>query len=68
MLTFAPIKFLHPLRVQRLRAFNIALLIAWAVLAFLAVAANLSPGPYVTIPLAAIALYFFGAGLLRKAA
>ena len=66
MLTFAPIKFLHPLRVQRFRAFNIALLIAWAVLALLAVAANLSPGPYVTIPLAAIALYFFGAGLLRK--
>ena len=66
VLSFAPIKFLHPLRVQRFRAFNIALLIAWAVLAFLAVAADLSPGPYVTIPLAAIALYFFGAGLLHK--
>ena len=66
VLTFAPIKFLHPLRVQRFRAFNIALLIVWAALALLAVAADLSPGPYVTIPLAAIALYFFGGGLLRK--
>jgi phosphatidylcholine synthase len=68
VLTFAPIRFLHPLRVRRFRALNIALLIAWAVLAFLAVAANLAPGPYVTVPLAAIALYFFGAGLLRKPA
>ena len=65
VLTFAPIKFLHPLRVQRFRAFNTALLIAWAVLAFLAVAADLSPGPYVTVPLAAIALYFFGGPVIH---
>jgi phosphatidylcholine synthase len=64
-LSFAPIKFLHPLRVKRLRLFNIALLAVWAVLAFLAVISNLVPGPYVTWPLAAIAIYFFVAGLLR---
>ena len=51
-LSFAPIKFLHPLRVKRLRALNIALLVAWAVLAFVAVIDNLAPGPYVTWPLA----------------
>jgi len=67
-LSFAPIKFLHPLRVKRLRLFNIALLAVWAVLAFLAVIANLAPGPYVTWPLAAIAIYFFVAGLLRSPA
>ncbi len=67
-LSFAPIKFLHPLRVKRLRLFNIALLAAWAVLAFLAVISNLAPGPYVTWPLAAIAIYFFVAGLLRSPA
>ena len=33
LLTFAPIKFLHPLRVKRLRPLNVALLAAWAVLA-----------------------------------
>ena len=67
-LTFAPIKFLHPLRVKTLRPLNIALLILWALLALVAVGANLQPGPYVTIPLATIALYFFLAGLLRKPA
>ena len=36
-LSFAPIKFLHPLRVQHWRMFNIVLLALWAVLAFAAV-------------------------------
>jgi len=67
-LTFAPIKFLHPLRVERWRVFHVALLVVWALLAFVAVAANLSPGPYVSVPLSAIALYFFLAGLLRRPA
>jgi phosphatidylcholine synthase len=67
-LSFAPIRFLHPLRVAQLRVLNVALLIAWALLAFAAVAANLRPGPYATIPLALIAIYFFVAGLLRKPA
>jgi len=66
ILTFAPIKFLHPLRVTRLRALNVALLVAWAALALVAVITNLQPGPYVTWPLIAIALYFFTIGLLPK--
>ena len=66
VLTFVPLKFLHPLRVRRLRWLNIALLAAWAVLAFIAVVHNLAPGPYVTWPLTAIAIYFFGIGLLRS--
>jgi phosphatidylcholine synthase len=66
VLSFAPIKFLHPLRVKRLRALNIALLAIWAVLAFIAVIDNLAPGPYVVWPLALIALYFFAAGLLPR--
>ena len=68
VLTFLPIKFLHPLRVRRLRVLNIALLVAWAMLAFVAVIYNLSPGPYVVWPLVAIAVYFFAAGLLRPPA
>jgi phosphatidylcholine synthase len=66
VLTFVPIKFLHPLRVKRWRVLNVALLAGWAVLAFLAVIDNLAPGPYVTGPLAAIAIYFFAAGLLHR--
>ena len=68
VLTFAPVKFLHPLRVKRLRPLNIALLAAWAALALVAVIQNLAPGPYVTWPLSAIAIYFFAAGLLRRPA
>jgi len=64
-LSFAPIKFLHPLRVQHWRTFNIALLGLWAVLAFVAVVQDLSPGLYVTLPLSLIAVYFFVVGLLR---
>jgi phosphatidylcholine synthase len=67
-LTFAPIKFLHPLRVKRLRALNVALLLAWAALALVTVIYNLQPGPYVTWPLVVIALYFFVAGLLPRPA
>jgi phosphatidylcholine synthase len=67
-LSFAPIKFLHPLRVQRWRTINIALLAAWAVLALIAVIQDLSPGIYVTLPLSLIAVYFFLIGLLRTPA
>ncbi len=66
-LTFAPIRFVHPLRVKRLRIFNIALIVAWGVLALITLAKNLAPGPYITIPLAVIAGYFLIAGLFREA-
>jgi phosphatidylcholine synthase len=68
VLTFAPIRFVHPLRVRNLRLFNIALLPVWGALALLAVIQNLEPGPTVTIPLTAIAGYFLVAGLLRRPA
>jgi len=68
VLSFAPIKFVHPLRVRHMRVINIALLVVWAVLAALAIISNLNPGPYVIWPLVAIAIYFFAAGLLRRTA
>jgi phosphatidylcholine synthase len=64
-LSFAPIKFLHPLRVQQWRVFNIALLAVWAALAFIAIVQDLLPGLYVVLPLSFIAVYFFAIGLLR---
>jgi phosphatidylcholine synthase len=67
-LSFAPVKFLHPLRVQQWRRLNTALLALWAALAFVAVVRDLSPGPYVTVPLSLIAIYFFVVGLLRSPA
>lgn len=68
VLSFVPLRFIHPLRVRFLRPFNIALLILWACLAFIAVVTGLSPGPSVTWPLVVIALYFFIAGLFRPRA
>jgi len=66
-LTFAPLRFVHPLRVKRLRTVNIVLMALWAALAFVAVAQDLTPAPAVVAALAAIALYFLVAGLLRRA-
>ncbi|MGB9044397.1 MAG: CDP-alcohol phosphatidyltransferase family protein [Pseudolabrys sp.] len=67
-LSFTPIRFLHPLRVQHWRSFNVVLLAVWAVLAFVALIQDLSPGLYVTLPLSLIAVYFFAVGLLRSPA
>ena len=67
-LSFAPVKFLHPLRVQHWRMLNIALLVVWAVLALAALVQDLSPGLYVTLPLSAIAVYFFAVGLMPRPA
>jgi phosphatidylcholine synthase len=61
-----PFKFLHPLRVARLRALNIAALLLWAVLALIAVLRDLAPGPWVAGGLVVIALYFLGVGLTEK--
>ena len=67
-LTFAPIRFLHPLRVTRLRALNIVLLTVWGVLALISILLDLAPGPYVAWMLALIAVYFFVIGLLPRRA
>ena len=67
-LSFAPIKFLHPLRVRHWRTFNVALLAVWALLAFVAVVQDLAPGLYITTALSIIAIYFFAVGLLRAPA
>jgi phosphatidylcholine synthase len=66
VLTFAPFPFPHPLRVVRLRAVNVALLIAWCVLAAAALGRNLDAGPWITAMLCGIGLYFFAAGLLSR--
>jgi phosphatidylcholine synthase len=65
-LSFAPIKFLHPLRVERGRELNIALLGVWSLLALVAVVYDLEPGPYIEWPLVVIAIYFFLIGFLSR--
>jgi phosphatidylcholine synthase len=67
-LTFAPFSFIHPVRVSRWRASNIAALALWALLALAAVMQNLAPPLWIRAALAALALYFVTVGLLRRPA
>ncbi len=65
--TFAPIYFVHPVRVPRWRRLNLAALVLWALLALFALVKNLAPPAAVAAALAAIAIYFVIVGLLRRA-
>jgi phosphatidylcholine synthase len=62
VLTFAPFKFVHPMRVRRLRMLNIAAVILWSALALITVLRDLEPGPWVAGGLIIIALYILGVG------
>jgi phosphatidylcholine synthase len=64
--TFAPIHFVHPIRVPRWRLLNLAALALWIALAAVALAQNLDPPAWVAAALAAIAVYFVMIGLLRR--
>jgi phosphatidylcholine synthase len=66
--TFLPFAFVHPLRVKRGRGITIAALIAWAILGLAALWYDMRPGPWVTVPLCAIALYMLTVGLFRRKA
>ena len=64
-LTFVPFPFIHPLRVRRLRALNLALLAAGGVLAVIALLRDMAPDTWVTVGLCAIGLYVVAAGVFR---
>jgi phosphatidylcholine synthase len=66
VLTFAPFKFVHPMRVARLRAVTIGALLLWSLLALIAVLRDLAPGPWVTGGLVVLGLYFLALGLTEK--
>lgn len=66
LLSFVPVKFVHPVRVREFRAINLLLIGAWSVLAFWALLAGFSQPGAVTWALGAIAVYFLLAGLLRR--
>ena len=65
-LTFASFRFLHPMRVRRFRALNIAAMIAWSLLAIVALLRQLDPGPWVTGGLLIIGMYFFAVGFTER--
>jgi phosphatidylcholine synthase len=57
VLTFVPFNVLHPLRTVRLRKLNLALIVVWAILAIMAVAANFVVPWWLTATLCAIGIY-----------
>ena len=65
VLTFAPFPVIHPLRVQRLRAFNCCALGLWAALAVVALADDMRPPAWIVVALCLIAVYIGAAGLFR---
>jgi phosphatidylcholine synthase len=65
-LTFVPFKFVHPVRVARLRPLSLALLLLWSALALITVLRAFEPGGLVAAALVAIALYFLAVGLSEK--
>jgi phosphatidylcholine synthase len=57
VLTFVPLHVLHPVRVARWRAFNLALIVLWAVLAIITLLQSFNASMITTVALCAIALY-----------
>jgi phosphatidylcholine synthase len=64
VLTFVPIRFVHPIRVKSLRALTVSLLALWSVLALVGILQGLKPGFWITAALCLIAAYFLAVGLL----
>ena len=64
-LTFAPIAFVHPMRVARLRLLNLVMMGAVAALSAVSIWWQLDPPPAVKLGLAATGLYFLLIGILR---
>lgn len=64
ILTFVPIRFVHPIRVRRLRGLTVAVLASWAVLAAIALFQGLAPDRWIAVALCLIAVYFLAIGLL----
>jgi phosphatidylcholine synthase len=64
-LTFAPFKFIHPLRAQRWGAANLVLLVVWGALAFAALAYHLVPPSMIVVGLLLIGGYFIAVGLVQ---
>lgn len=66
VLTFAPVHFVHPMRVAHLRGLTTAALVLWALLALVGVMQNLAPGFWTVAGLCVLAIYFVTLGLWRQ--
>ena len=62
ILTFLPINFLHPVRVVRLRAVNLAIFLAWCAFGAAAIVQAMDAHLYVKIGIAVTGAYLFAIG------
>ena len=66
VLTFAPINFLHPVRVQRLRTLNLAIFLIWCALGAYALYVDLLPDPLTRAGLITTSIYLFVIGAIMQ--
>lgn len=67
VLTFVPIKFVHPMRVVRLRILTLAVVAAWSMLSLYALIEGLNPPAIVAWLATACGLYLMGIGAAMPA-
>lgn len=65
-LTFVPFHVMHPLRTTRFRRLNVALLVVWAILAMIAIAANFEVSVWISAALCAIGVYILFSNVLIR--
>jgi phosphatidylcholine synthase len=58
VLTFLPVEFVHPVRVERMRGLTLVMALVWGVLALISLIDNLDPGPVIVTLFALASLYF----------
>jgi phosphatidylcholine synthase len=61
-----PFHVVHPLRIAHLRGVTTVALVAWAVLAIMAVVQGLNPPLWIGAALCALAVYFVAIGFFRR--
>jgi len=67
ILSFAPINFLHPVRVKRLRNINLSIFLVWCVLGLVALIQQMQPDVVVKTLVAIISVYLFVIGGIMQA-
>jgi phosphatidylcholine synthase len=66
ILTFAPVEFVHPVRVRRWRPLTLAMAMAWAALALVALIDDFHPPKAVVVAFAVVSVYFAGVGAVQQ--
>lgn len=66
VLTFLPINFLHPVRVQRLRPLNLGIFLLWSALGMYSLLMHFVTPPWAIVLFVASSLYLYGIGAVLQ--